>query len=269
MNDKATSGSDPRASRAFSLIEMLVSISVVSVLLAVLLPGLRGARESADATVCLASQSNIARIHQLYLNDHDGSWPNAFASTGGAEWTVGTTFTSAYSVLSQVRGWVGPLHQAGRVAVDLEYDSLSCPSPLRDLQGSLRSNPQIGPMYSYGYAPAFFTRAQLWDPDHDERRDDPDRWRHRVAASSVAFPSAKVSMFEIADYHGAGDVIGADNAPSTQRSVVAFADGHAARHNIAEASTPLPFEWNELYGPTTADRLPYATTVHGFLGRDH
>src|SRR5437660_577821 len=50
-----------RASRGFSLLEVLVVIAVLAILMALLLPSLRAARETADRTRC------AAQLHQLGL----------------------------------------------------------------------------------------------------------------------------------------------------------------------------------------------------------
>ena len=264
MGKKHTSGSNPAG---FTLVETLASISIVSVLLAVMLPALRGARESAAGVRCQASMATITQIQHLYQADHDGLWPNAFGNRGGASWTVGQTYTSAHSVFSQVRGWLGPLHQAGRVDASREIEALSCPTAARQVDDKLEANPQIAAMFSYGYSPALFTKAALWDPDQPDRRAEPDAWRSRVRGSSVVFPANKVSMFEIADYHGQQWVIGADQAPAEQRSTVAFADGHVGRRLVGEAQAALPLDWNELYGSATPDALPFASSAWGHQGR--
>jgi len=61
--------------RGFSLIEMLVVISVIALLIAILLPVLSDARESAVTAECLSNKGQIATGLQSYAVDNDGMFP--------------------------------------------------------------------------------------------------------------------------------------------------------------------------------------------------
>lgn len=54
---------------AFTLIELLVVVAIIAVLVSMLLPALRGARNAARVTVCLANQKSLALAYTLYAND--------------------------------------------------------------------------------------------------------------------------------------------------------------------------------------------------------
>ncbi|HPC95345.1 MAG TPA: type II secretion system protein [Sedimentisphaerales bacterium] len=60
------------AERGLTLIELLVVISIVAVLMAVLLPGLRAAREQAQRIVCASQLRQLAMAHTMYQQSHDG-----------------------------------------------------------------------------------------------------------------------------------------------------------------------------------------------------
>ncbi|MCC7349149.1 MAG: prepilin-type N-terminal cleavage/methylation domain-containing protein [Phycisphaerales bacterium] len=64
-----------RGSNAFTLVELLVVIGIVSVLIAILLPALNKAREAANKTACLSNVRQIAMIFVMYANDNKGSLP--------------------------------------------------------------------------------------------------------------------------------------------------------------------------------------------------
>lgn len=58
--------------RAFTLIELLLVIAIISILASLLLPALSKAKATAHKTVCLNSQRQIGIARQLYANDNDG-----------------------------------------------------------------------------------------------------------------------------------------------------------------------------------------------------
>jgi prepilin-type processing-associated H-X9-DG protein/prepilin-type N-terminal cleavage/methylation domain-containing protein len=64
--------------RAFTVIELLVVISVVGVLMGVLMPSLARARQRSKAVSCLSNLRQLAIASQLYLNDNDGFYPIAY-----------------------------------------------------------------------------------------------------------------------------------------------------------------------------------------------
>lgn len=59
----------------FTLIEILVVISVIALLMAVLLPALNRARELGRRTVCMANVRRLAISMRLYLDGNEGKFP--------------------------------------------------------------------------------------------------------------------------------------------------------------------------------------------------
>jgi prepilin-type N-terminal cleavage/methylation domain-containing protein len=59
----------------FSLIELLVVISVIALLSAILFPVFAQAREAARRTTCLSNLRQLATAHQLYVQDYDEVLP--------------------------------------------------------------------------------------------------------------------------------------------------------------------------------------------------
>ncbi len=57
---------------AFTLVELLVVISVIALLIAILLPSLNGAREQARSVKCLANQKEISNAMNVFAGSHNG-----------------------------------------------------------------------------------------------------------------------------------------------------------------------------------------------------
>ncbi len=60
---------------AFTLIELLVVISIIAVLMAIMMPALNKARESARRTVCAARLRSVSSGVFLFVADNDGWFP--------------------------------------------------------------------------------------------------------------------------------------------------------------------------------------------------
>lgn len=91
---------------AFTLVELLVVISVVSLLIALLLPALSLARETAMSVNCLSQMRQIGLGLRLYLNDNDQLYPYGVDyGYGAAPWPgVVHEYLNSYDV------WQCPKH---------------------------------------------------------------------------------------------------------------------------------------------------------------
>lgn len=63
--------------KAFTLVELLVVISVIAMLMGILLPVLNKARQSGKSTVCKANLHSIAVAFRMYLDDNRNLMPDA------------------------------------------------------------------------------------------------------------------------------------------------------------------------------------------------
>ena len=61
--------------KRFTLIEMLVVIAIISILMAMLLPALKGVRDMAKTTLCVSNQKQVAQLFLNYADSFDGYVP--------------------------------------------------------------------------------------------------------------------------------------------------------------------------------------------------
>jgi prepilin-type N-terminal cleavage/methylation domain-containing protein/prepilin-type processing-associated H-X9-DG protein len=64
----------------FTLIELLVVIAVIAILMGILMPALRAARELATGSACMANQKSLGLAYTMYANDWDARIPMGFVS---------------------------------------------------------------------------------------------------------------------------------------------------------------------------------------------
>ncbi len=82
--------------KGFTLIELLVVISIIALLIAILLPALSAARESARGVQCLSNQRQTGLATMAYLSDNQDVFPQAY-------------FRDASSPSTYQRYWAGHL----------------------------------------------------------------------------------------------------------------------------------------------------------------
>src|SRR5690348_977793 len=86
--DASAGASPPRPARAFSIVELLVVIAIIAILMSLLLPAIKRARQSALTVACASNLRQVYFAFQSYLNDNRGTafWRGADLDTDGMDW---------------------------------------------------------------------------------------------------------------------------------------------------------------------------------------
>ena len=82
-----------RKRSAFTLVELLVVIGIISLLIAILLPSLARARQAAMSIQCLSNQRQIGIFTQMYNSEYNGMMPPIFDYNKN-NWAIIWTHTS-------------------------------------------------------------------------------------------------------------------------------------------------------------------------------
>lgn len=72
--------------RRFTLVELLITIAILAILVALLLPALHSARATAQEASCRNNQKQVGLLYSLYANDSDGIIPICKCATTDIQW---------------------------------------------------------------------------------------------------------------------------------------------------------------------------------------
>ncbi|MDC0935537.1 DUF1559 domain-containing protein [Pirellulales bacterium] len=219
-----------RTRKGFTLVELLVVIAIIGVLVALLLPAIQSARESARRNSCV---NNLKQI-TLALSNHEGiagHYPASFKldvgqtlSTNNGSWSIQARLLpfleqgAAFSQINFSLPWDDPVNRASGVPT-LRVPTYICPSEANDMVRFKNGADFVYPQ-TYG---GNFGRWLVHDPQDPSNQGD-----------GVFFVNSKLRVAQITD--------GLSNT-------LAFAEVRAFTpyiRNTADPGAQIPDEPNQL-----------------------
>ncbi len=246
-------GGNMKESKGFTLIELLVVIAIIALLMAILMPALRYAKQQATGAVCLANERNLILAWHTFPQDNDDNLVggNPYPGTGNYEisWVqapqndAGETMLGAgsqpsatgelayqYEVIGLKRGLLWPYLKTPKVyhcpgdqrKLKTDNQSYRSYSILWTMNGSYGRSYESDPVYDTGEVAHKYIQIKnagtklVFVEDQDDRGWNMGSW--------VMMPVG----------HSWTDSLGLWHVDS---GTLAFADGHAERHKWRDKRT--------------------------------
>lgn len=247
-------------SRAFTIIELMVSIGMIGLLLGILLPALAGARERAREAQSLANLHNLGITITAYTQLHKGAFPFPPRDPGGITgwgpvvWHPSGDRRSDGAIIVYIAGpwdawawWPALLHDVA--PWNEHFESWISPGTRLDSRSDPAwSNAPVA--VGYFYSNSFLGKPVIWSSSPASEADIGP-----IISDMVAHPSAKAIFFDAVRAYLR------TITPTSPRPVL-FVDGAASLRLDADATPPVR---NQLTHFTP--RL-YHDTPWGVQGRD-
>lgn len=211
--------------RAFSLIELLVSIGVIALLLSLLLPSLAGVRNSAMMTKSASNARQVGMLFDQYTTRYDENYPVV---------TPGMLYpTDCGNGRMSFGYWPIQWHWAAVVLQDSLPQSFESYLLSPGTDRWLDADAPCSALSSYSYSTSFVADPKSWVDN-----TSPDEMLFRSARQSeVLYPSSKSLAWdwELAFIRRDLEYLGND---LNEKTPVLFVDGHVAQKVPAEAREP-------------------------------
>jgi prepilin-type N-terminal cleavage/methylation domain-containing protein len=198
MNKTAEAASRPAQSRAFSLIELLVVISIIALLIGLILPALGRARSIAKQTVCQSRLRQWGLAFETYAVENDGYYPHI----DGRDRTPSDPQTDA-ELADYYFGWIDVLPPLMGEKPWRDYDYwqkpgkdtiFQCPSAELAPDKSYKYRPERSGYFSYAMNSCLELDENCWAPYGSEGTD----WHMPsfLRKTSVRNPARLILLFD-------------------------------------------------------------------------
>lgn len=253
--------------RGVTLVEVLVSIGIISILLGISAPALRSSAQRARSVVCLATIRSLGQATHVYTNDH-GHWPYAAVEPRLDDALLNPLRPDPMLYWWQVNHWMLAMHGYLDGEEFLNPAAHDPWSPIVDRMADpeVRAILPEGSVFpsNYNLSTALFSGAALWlreNPVADESQ------LARVQAAAVAYPSQKVMYHEVMPHHLGAAAISDLHAGilKVYELNIVYVDGSARAILSSDRPASVP---NPMARPGEGFAGPLTNTWDGYLGRD-
>ena len=240
--------------KGFTLIELLVVIAIIALLLSIVLPGLRAAKNQAQSIVCLSNLNGIAKAWAVYASENNAEIVGGNIGTTGAPYYcwVGNPrngsdqeITSNFNYEDEIRG----IKKGLLYAYIGNVDNYKCPTDKRHL-----SPPATSTAYSTdgGYRTySIVGGARGATYNAATRTYVATNWNFEAITKTTSLKNPGTKYIFVEENDGRGMNLGSwivnptnynqwVDAPSVwhaDRNTLGFADGHVEKHRWNEKST--------------------------------
>lgn len=243
---------------AFTLIEVLVSIGIIALLIAITIPALGGARDRSRELGSTVNLRSIAQIFEMYTQNAKGLYPAAVPGEFYPDPNPHIPRTTISHWQSANR-WAS-LFLDSYPWTEHEQMYLS-PGATRDLS---KGPVLVTTFSSYRYSSSFLGHPKVWSGE-PIRSDEWAQLEQSARQSMVRYPSAKVLMWDVELPTIRRSLERDSYGNLMEKSPMVFADGHTDVRVPAEAN-PGATNW----APYAAHAHPYLhNTRDGVFGRDY
>ncbi len=215
----------PTHPRAFTIIELMVSIAVIALLIGLLVPVLATARDAARRTICLSNARQITTAINAFSAENQSRLPENRTLVSDTEYITWRRNFFNTGTLADIEAWRCPMHPK--------------PGPWGEAGFTENGARCVGDIAS-SYA---LNGHLLWRRDKTDdqaRRSDADinRPSHTIllAETNLQFADLRASPPLVANYYGANP--GPYAYWHERRGVYAFQDGHAELLGFLETGSP-------------------------------
>jgi prepilin-type N-terminal cleavage/methylation domain-containing protein/prepilin-type processing-associated H-X9-DG protein len=234
--------------RAFTLIELLVVIAIIAILVGLLFPALRSARELSKTTQCLANQRSLSQCISLYAGDFKeaivSSWTDTtYRPESWVDWPKTITgvplSNAALAAARDVEAHIRGVRDGKLFEYAQDHAVYHCPSDNRD---KFRTNSGANLAWVTYSMPNYLRGDDAWEQQIGGER--------RVARrmSELWRPADCFAFLEEADPRGLNmnswvmwlnhpEWIDPLTVWHDDKGTIGFADGHAAIHTWVDRRT--------------------------------